>query len=179
MHEIETKVLEVDADSVAEKLNKLGAEKIQDVMLKVDWFSLPNLVKENHPWYLRVRSYSSGKTEITWKGKPEITGTVRKVEEINVLVDDHEKTKKLFLSLGLVCYAHQEKKRVSWKLLNVQFDMDTYPKMPTYLEIEAESEKEIVDMMKKLDLGKLSTWNEGERVLIERKYQLNWHDMRF
>src|SRR3990167_10878438 len=149
MHEIETKVLGVDVNSVAEKLSKLGAEKIQDVMLKVDWFSLPNLVKENHPWYLRVRSFSSGKTEITWKGKPEIMGTVRKVEEINVLVDNHEKTKMLFEALGLVCYAHQEKKRMSWRLNNAQFDMDTYPGLPTYLEIEAENEKEIVDMIKK------------------------------
>lgn len=179
MHEIETKILEVDAKEVARKLNNLGAKKIQDVMLKVDWFSLPDLLKDNHPWYLRVRSYSSGKTEITWKGKPEITGSVRKVKEVNVLVDNHEKTKMLFESLGLVCYAHQDKKRVSWKLNNVQFDMDTYPEMPTYLEIEAGSEKEITDMIKKLDLGKFETWNEGERILIEQKYKLNWYDMRF
>ena len=179
MHEIETKILEIDAKDIAEKLTNLGAEKIQDVMLTVDWFSLPDLVKENHPWYLRVRSYSSGKTEITWKGKPEITGTVRKVEEINILVDDHEKTRMLFEALGLVCYAHQEKTRVSWKINNVQFDMDTYPKIPTYLEIEAGSEKEIVDMIKKLSLEKFKTWNEGERTLIEKKYELNWFNMRF
>ena len=179
MYEIETKILEVDADFITEKLNRLGAEKIQDVMLKVDWFSLPDLVKENHPWYLRVRSYSSGKTEITWKGKPEITGTVRKVEEINILVDDHEKTKMLFKALGLVCYAHQEKKRMSWRLNNAQFDMDTYPKMPTYLEIEAENEKEIIDMIKKLGLEKFQTWNNGEKKLIIEKYKLDWFDMRF
>ncbi|MEX2029153.1 MAG: CYTH domain-containing protein [Candidatus Paceibacterota bacterium] len=179
MQEIETKILEIDPDSIAKKLDELGAEKIQDVILKVDWFSLPNLIKENHPWYLRVRSYSSGKTEITWKGKPETIGTVRKVEEINVLVDDPEKTKMLFEALDLVCYAHQEKKRVSWKFGNVQFDMDTYPNMPTYLEIEAENEKEIVDMIKKLDLQKFQIWNNGEKKLILEKYRLNWYDMRF
>lgn len=179
MHEIETKILEIDVKDVSEKITNLGAEKIQDVMLTVDWFSLANLLKENHPWYLRVRSYSSGKTEITWKRKSEITGTVRKVEEINVLVDDFEKTKMLFKSLGLVCYAHQEKKRLSWRINNVQFDMDTYPKMPTYLEIEAGSEKEIMDMIKKLNLVKFQTWNEGERSLIEQKYKLDWNKMYF
>lgn len=179
MHEIETKVLEINPKEIEEKLINLGAKEIQNTVLKVDWFSLPDLVKENHPWYLRVRSYGSGKVEITWKGKPEITGTVRKVQEINVLVDDHQKTKMLFESLGLVCYAHQEKKRQSWKIDNVQFDMDTYPKMPAYLEIEAGSEKEIVNMIKKLDLEKFATWNDGEKTLIERKYKLNWHDMRF
>lgn len=179
MHEIETKILEINEKEVAKKLESLGAEKIQDVILKVDWFSLPDLLKENHPWYLRVRSYSSGKTEITWKGKPEITGAVRKVREINVLVDDHKKTKMLFESLGLVCYAHQEKKRTSWKLNGAQFDMDTYPKMPTYLEIEAGSEKKIISMIKKLNLEKFQTWNYGEKKLIIEKYKLNWYDIRF
>lgn len=179
MYEIETKILEINVKDISEKITNLGAEQIQDVMLAVDWFSLPDLLKENHPWYLRLRSYSSGKTEIIWKGKPEIIGTVRKVREINVLVDDYKKTKMLFEALGLVCYAHQEKKRVSWKLDNVQFDMDTYPKMPTYLEIEAGSEKEIVKMIKKLNLEKFQTWNDGEKVLITEKYKLDWYNMRF
>lgn len=179
MYEIETKVLEVNVKKVIQDLENLGAEKIQDAMLKVDWFSLPDLLKENHPWYLRVRSYDSIKTEITWKGKPKIVGAVRKIEEINVLVDDHKKTKMLFESLGMVCYAHQEKRRISWKLGNVQFDMDTYPGMPAYLEIEAGSEKEVIEMVKKLDLEKFQTWNEGERTLIEQKYKLDWNNMRF
>ena len=179
MHEIETKVLEVDVNSLVEKLNKFGAEKIQEVMLVVDWFSLSGLGKENHSWYLRVRSYSTGKIEVTWKGKYDTVGNVRQVKEINVLVDNHEKTKMLFEEIGLVCYAHQEKKRISWKLNNVQFDLDTYPKVPAYLEIEAGSAEEISNMIKKLDLIKFETWNDGERTLIERKYKLDWYHMRF
>ena len=179
MHEIETKILEIDPKGIEEKLNKMGAEKIQDVMLKVDWFSPLALVKENRPSYLRLRSYSSGKVEVTWKGKKEMLGTVRKTEEVNVLVDSYEKTRMLFEALGYMCYAHQEKKRVSWRLGNVQFDMDTYPHVPTYLEIEASSEKEITDMIKKLDLEKFETCNDGERILIIEKYKADWHDMHF
>lgn len=179
MHEIETKVLEVDVNSVIEKLSKLGAEKIQEVSLVVDWFSLSGFDKDHQPWFLRVRSYSTGKIEITWKGKHEMEGAVRKVKEVNLSVDSHEKTKILFESIGLVCYAHQEKKRISYKLGNVQFDLDTYPKMPPYLEIEAQSEKEITEMVKKLSLEKHETWNDGEKILIEEKYKLNWCDMHF
>ena len=51
--------------------------------------------------------------------------------------------------------------------------------MPSYLEIEAGSEKEITDMIKKLNLEKNMTWNDGERTLIKGKYKLNWFDMRF
>jgi len=179
MHEIETKILEVDINSVVSKLNELKAEKIQEVMLTVDWFSMAGVSKEDNPWYLRIRSYSTGKIEVTWKGQYDIVGSVRRSKEIEVSVDSHEKTKELFEAIGLVCYAHQEKKRISWKLENVQFDLDTYPNMPSYLEIEAESEEKISDMIKKLDLINHETWNDGERTLIENKYKLDWCDMKF
>ena len=179
MHEIETKVLEVDSKELIEKLQSFGAEKIQEVTLTVDWFSTPGFDKDHQPWFLRVRSYSTGKIEITWKGKHDMLKNVRRVQEVNLLVDDHDKTKSLFEAIGLICYAHQEKKRISWKLDNVQFDLDTYPKMPAYLEIEAGSEKEIVDMIKKLDLTDHETWNDGEKTLIEGKYKINWCDMCF
>lgn len=179
MQEIETKVLEINKEEIIKKLEDLGAEKIQDVLLKVDWFSPAELEKENHPSYLRLRSYSSGKVEVTWKGKMQISDGARQVDEVNVLVDGYENTKLLFEALGYVCYAHQEKKRMSWKLGSVQFDMDTYPNVPTFLEIEANSGEEIKKMIQKLNLEKFETWNEGERTLIENKYKLKWLDMRF
>ncbi|MCE9549276.1 CYTH domain-containing protein, partial [Candidatus Nomurabacteria bacterium] len=127
----------------------------------------------------RVRSYSTGKVEVTWKGDLEVLGTSRKAREINITVDDHEKTKILFESIGLEVYAHQEKKRISWELDNTQFDLDTYPNMPTYLEIEGESEEKINFFIQELNLKNHDTWNDGERTLIEGKYNLNWCDMRF
>lgn len=175
MHEIETKILEIKVEEVKKKLEALGAKQTQNVLLKVDWFGQI----ENKNWFLRIRSYSSGKVEVTLKSDPKVVGTVRKVNEINLIVDDHEKMKLLFESIGLPCYAHQEKKRVSWKLDGVAFDLDTYPGMPAYLEIEGESEEAIQTMIKKLDLSSYETYNHGERTLIEGKYKLNWCDMRF
>ncbi len=96
-----------------------------------------------------------------------------------MLVEDHAKMKLLFESIGIVPYAHQEKKRVSWSLGEVQFDLDTYPDMLPYLEIEAGSEEEINSLIEKLDLKGHDTWNDGERTLIEGKYKLNWSDMWF
>lgn len=179
MQEIETKVLEINIEEIVQKLLDLGAEKIQEVLLKVDWFSLPGIDKDNQPWFLRVRSYSTGKIEVTWKGDLEVLGVSRKVKEINISVDDHDKMRMLFEAIGLVCYAHQEKKRVSFTLDTAQFDIDTYPGMPTYLEIEAGSEEEITNIIKKLELSEKETWNDGERTLIEGKYKLNWSEMRF
>ena len=180
MQEIETKILEVDTKEVEKKLLSLGAKKIQDIGFVVDWYGPKGLThKGDDPYFLRVRSYSDGKVEVTCKWKPEIMVTARRVKEVNVMIDDHDRMKLLFESIGLENYAHQEKKRISWKLQNVQFDLDTYPKMPTYLEIEAKSEKEINNMIKKMNLEKHESWNDGERTLITKKYKLNWFNMYF
>ncbi|MEK7113606.1 MAG: CYTH domain-containing protein, partial [Patescibacteria group bacterium] len=120
-----------------------------------------------------------GKVEVTWKPKSEMLGVARKHKEINVIVDSHQAMADLFEEIGLYSYAHQEKKRVSWKLDGVAFDLDTYPGMKSYLEIEADSEESIKDAIKKLGLEKNETWNDGERTLIENKYGLNWSQMRF
>ena len=179
MQEIETKVLEVDALEIIKKIESLGAEKTGDSLLKVDWFSLPGIDKDNQPWYLRIRSYNDEKVEITWKDEPKLINNLRKGNEINVLVDNHAKMKLFFESIGLVCYAHQEKKRQSFKLGAIQFDLDTYPGMPSFLEIEVQDEKDINTMIEKLNLETHETWNDGERKLIENKYNLNWSSMHF
>ncbi len=177
--EIETKVLEVDLEEIRKKLESLGAQKTEDTTLIVDWFNPVGVPKEKSPWFLRVRSYSSGKVEVTWKPKSEIIGLARKHKEVNVIVDNHEAMKDLFEEIGLEVYAHQEKKRVSYRLGDTSFDLDTYPKMKTYLEIEGSSEESIKNSIKMLGLESNETWNDGERTLIENKYGLNWADMRF
>lgn len=148
-------------------------------MLRVDWSNPVGIPKGDSPWFLRVRSYGNDKIEVNWKAKSEIVGIACKHKEINVLVNDHDSMKDLFEEIGLYCYAHQEKKRLSWELGGVNFDLDTYPGMKSYLEIEAESEEKITEYIKKLELEKNETWNDGERTLIENKYSLDWAEMRF
>lgn len=180
MQGIETKVLEVDKKEIEKKLNVLKANKISDDMLVVDWYGPKGLThKGDDPYFLRVRSYSTGKIEITCKWNKKIVGKTVQCDEVDILVDSHDKTKVLFESIGLENYAHQEKKRSSWKLEDVQFDLDTYPGMPPFLEIEAESEKDVNRAIKNLNLKNNLTWNDGEKSLIEKKYKLNWRDMRF
>lgn len=181
MHEIETKVLEVERDEIEKKLNALGAKKISEERLTVDWYGPKGLTHDgDDPWFLRVRTYgATGKHEVTWKAKSDILGTARKHKEINFTVSDFSQAGDLFDELDLEKYGHQEKERVSWKLQNVQFDLDIYPNMLPFLEIEAGSEEEINEIIQKLDLKNNQTWNDGERTLIKEKYNLDWFNMRF
>src|SRR3989338_3039734 len=179
MQEIETKVLEVDSEGVKQKLKSLGATETQNTRLVVDWYSLKGVVKNEHPWYLRVRKTTDGKNEISWKSLPKITGNTRHSDEININISDAKIAGKLFESIGLEHYAHQEKDRISFTLKDWNFDLDQYPKMPAYLEIEGKSHEHVQEAIKLLELESHTSIGEGERLLIENKYGLDWCNMRF
>ncbi len=76
-------------------------------------------------------------------------------------------------------YGHQEKDRISWVYKKWRFDLDQYPSMPAYLEIEGESEGSIQEAIKFLELEDKIATPEGERNVIEKNYKLDWFDMRF
>ena len=178
-HETETKVLNVESAEISAKLDALGARKILETRLTVDWFQFPGTKAGEEPWYLRVRKYSDGKAEITWKGESEILGKSRRHKEINLDVSDFEKAKDFLEAIGLENYAHQEKDRTSWTYKDWRFDLDQYPEMPAYLEIEGKDESHIGEALRLLGLENNKTWSGGERVLIKKEYGLDWHKMRF
>jgi len=178
-HEIETKVLGIEVKKVKKKLILLGAKKTQETRLIVDWYRIKGIKEGEDPWFLRIRSNSAGKYEVTWKAKSDILGVARKHKEINFLIAEPEKLADLFEELGLEKYAHQEKDRTSFSLKNWAFDIDQYPKMPAYLEIEGNSEENVNEAIKILGLGKNKTWAKGERILIQDTYGLDWYNMKF
>jgi adenylate cyclase class 2 len=178
-HEIETKVLDIDSDKIKKILEELGAKKIQETRLIVDWFRPAGTKEGEDPWFLRIRSNSEGKHEVTWKAKSQVLGVARKHKEINFFIDEPEKLSDLFVEFNLEKYAHQEKDRITFMLKDWQFDLDQYPKMPAYLEIEGKSEEHVKEAIDLLALEKNPTWAKGERILIQDTYGLDWYDMRF
>ncbi|MDP2789002.1 MAG: CYTH domain-containing protein [bacterium] len=179
MQEIETKVLEVSVEEIKQKLKLLGAKETQNTRLIVDWYCPKETKQDKHPWYLRIRTTSGGKNEISWKSLPKITGNTRHSDEINMNVGDAVLARKLFEAIGLENYAHQEKDRISFVLKDWNFDLDQYPGMPAYLEIEGKSHEHVQEAIKLLNLENHRSIGEGEKILIEKEYKLNWSDMRF
>jgi adenylate cyclase class 2 len=179
VHEIETKVLDIDGNNIIKKITALGASKTQETRLIVDWYRLKGIQEGQDPWFLRIRSNSEGKHEVTWKAKSEILGIARKHKEINFLIPEPEKLSDLFEEIGLEKYAHQEKDRVSFSFKNYSFDVDTYPLMSPYLEIESDSEESVKEAITLLGLENNKTWAKGERILIQEVYKLDWYNMKF
>ncbi|HEY0907908.1 MAG TPA: CYTH domain-containing protein [Candidatus Paceibacterota bacterium] len=178
-HEIETKVLGIDAKRIQEALVAAGAKKTQETRLTVDWYRIKGVKEGQDPWFLRIRTNSEGKNEVTWKAKSDVIGVARKHKEINFNIAEPEKLADLFEELGLEKYAHQEKDRTSYSLKDWSFDIDQYPKMPAYMEIEGTSEESVLEAIKLLGLEKNQTWAKGERILIQETYGLDWYNMRF
>lgn len=178
-HEIETKVLDINVKKVLSTLKSLGAKKISKTRLAVTWFRIKGVKEGEDPWFLRIRTNSQGVNEVTWKAKSQILGTARKHKEINFNLEEPEKLADLFEELGLEKYAYQEKDRTTFTLKGWQFDLDQYPKMPAFIEIEGKSEKHVNDAIKLLGLSGNPTWAKGERILIQDTYGLDWYQMRF
>lgn len=177
--EVEVTVLDIDSDVIKARLEELGAQQIQKTRLVVDWYHMRGTKEGEDPWYLRIRSYSDGRHEVTWKAKSEATGIARKHKEINFDIADSSALADLFVELGLEQYAHQEKDRMSYALKNWTFDIDHYPQMPAYLEIEGDDEPGVRAAVQLLGVQNNRTWNKGERTLIQQIYNLDWYDMRF
>ncbi|HEY4480141.1 MAG TPA: CYTH domain-containing protein [Candidatus Paceibacterota bacterium] len=177
--EVETKVLDIDVEETKKKLLDLGAEKIAEDRIVVDWFDFPNRKEGEENWFLRIRTYSNGKKEVTWKARSEITGTTRRHKEINFELEEPEKLADLFQEIGLQNYAHQEKDRISFAYKDWRFDIDQYPKCPAFVEIEGKSEEHVKEAMKLLGLENNKTWADGERKLIQNIFGVNWYDMKF
>lgn len=178
-HEIETKVLDIDSAAIETKLTELGATRVKKTRLVVDWYHPMGTKEGEDAWYLRMRSNSEGVHEVTWKAKSEITGVARKHKEINFNVQEPEKLSDLFESIGLENYAHQEKDRTSYTFKDWSFEIDDYPGMPPFLEIEGTSEEHVAEAIKLLGLESNRTWAEGERKLVQDVYTLDWYSMKF
>lgn len=178
--EVEVKILDVDPETIAGKMKDLEATEVRSERLTVDWFRPADVENDDvSRWFLRVRESSAGNNEITWKSKTASHDGARVHEEINLSIDDPQKAREFFQALGFPGAGHQEKDRTTWTKDGWTFCLDTYPGMPSWLEIEGRDGTHIREAVALLGLQDHESLVEGERVAISTKYGLDWYDMRF
>ena len=81
-------------------------------------------------------------------GNSRIDGT----KECEIVVSDFDTTDELLNKLGYFARSKQENRRIRYLLDDVEIDIDFWPRIPAYVEFEAESENAIVALCKKLDI---------------------------
>lgn len=141
--EIEAKILEIDPRRVTSDLERIGAVPSFEGTIKAYSFDYSDEKIRKEGSRLRLREKNSIVSvetivELTYK-KPVSKNGVKIVDEYEIKVDSLEETKRILELLGLVQYKSEEKLRISYKLPDASFEIDTFPNIPPFLEIEANS----------------------------------------
>ncbi len=162
--EIEVCYTDIEVGDIENRLRKIGAEKVENILYKIAIFDYTDLRLEKDYSWVRLRSRGN-KTTLTYKkrlgankgvGKNEDLG----MKEVEIVVSNFEQAKFLLLSIGLIVKLEQDKKRIRWQKDDVFFDIDFWPKLNPYLEIES-------DKMEKIDgaINELGLENSKKRIM--------------
>ncbi|MFG3618379.1 class IV adenylate cyclase [Nocardia sp. NPDC047654] len=136
--EHEAKILDIDPDTIEQHIVDTGGRKLGERFMRRYVY---DITPGDESKWIRLRDNGKGTTlavkEIT---SDAIGGT----HEVEVGVDDFSATNALLERLGYTAKSYQENKRVSFVLDGAQLEVDTWPRIPPYLEIEAATEDEVI-----------------------------------
>lgn len=146
-NEIEAQFLDINKDDVRLKLREIGAElkKPEVLMRRVVFYT-------GEHSFARVRD-EGDRIVMTYKNVRDdysILGT----KEVNVEVSDYDDAILFLEGCGLKIKARQETKREIWKLGEVEICIDTWPWIPTFIEIEGPTEDSVWQIANKLGFQK-------------------------
>ena len=157
MVEHEVKFLDIDPEEIEQKLKDLGADFVAEFNYRQRVYDYPDLrlAKEKIAW-LRLRTDGT-ETTLSYKQRLGVKddgkiGTDDGMEEIEVVVSDFAETCNILESIGLVAKFYQEKRRRRYTKDGIEFDIDFWPLIPPYIEIEAESWEEVAKGVNMLGL---------------------------
>jgi len=179
MEEFEIKFLEVDVPELEKKLLEIGANKVGEYEYNIVLFDYPDfrMDKDNSWFKLRTDGKESTLTYKKRMGVKSNDGSVPDdgMKEVEIIVSDYKKTFELLKSIGLVVKREMKKKRIRYQKGNAVFDIDFWPQIPPYLEVESNSFKEAEEASRELgfDLTKGLICSSQE---VYKRYGINMND---
>lgn len=136
--EYEIKVLDIDPVKAEAKLQELGFKRTEELAYRRYVYDAG--VHEAPNAWIRLRT-DGKKTTLAFKQshKDSIDG----MKEIEVVVDDFEQTNELLRAIGHEPISYQENSRVNYEGMNCTVSIDSWPQIPTYMEIEAATAEDV------------------------------------
>jgi adenylate cyclase class 2 len=175
--EIEVRFLEIDKDALIAKLRELGAEDLGEDLLDEKIIYDKELTwRDGVKKLLRMRT-QKGRTMLTYKHRVEMSA--EGTEEIEFEVQDTVAAQALLERLGYEMYRAQQKMRHSFHLGEVIVDIDTWPKIPTYVELEGPSVEALQEAAVLLGLDWKYVELRNPRRIIEDDYGIPVGNMRW
>jgi adenylate cyclase, class 2 len=137
--EYEAKILDIDPKKVAESILARGGRRIGDTVLLRRY--VYDIIPGDSRRWIRLRDTGRGSTlavkEIRHQG---IDGT----DETEAGVENFEVVAELLTKLGFAPRNYQENRRTSFAIQGARLEIDEWPLIPPYLEIEADSRAEVL-----------------------------------
>ncbi len=175
--EIEVRFLEIDKDALIQKLKELGAKDFgEDLLSETIFYDKDGQWLKDKKKFIRIRSNKSGNL-LTYKDHFEYSATG--TTEIELKISDTQKITDLLTELGYPPFRKQEKKRHSFLLNNCVVDIDTWPKIPTYLEIEGQSEEALKQIATMLGLDWANAVFKDAGSVIAEIYNIPVHTLKY
>ena len=141
---------------------------------------LINFIKRYHnnsKKWIRVRQ-TNDKTTIAVKHilAPNETN-LQQMQETEIEVPSISEANNLLEALGYSYKSYQEKERITYVLDEYELDIDTWPEIPTYVEIEGSSEEDLEIILNKLGYSMNDTVSCTADEIYER-YGISMFDKR-
>src|SRR3989344_7230841 len=166
--EIEAKFPEVDVEPLRARLRELGAyQEYPERLMRRKNFDFPDWRLEKVGGWVRVRDEGE---KVTLSYKQLNDRTLHGTKEITFAVDDFDKTCDLLDAIGLHAKAYQETKREKWLYGDVEVTIDTWPWIPTFVEIEGQNETSVRKTADDLGLD----WRKAMHGSVENMYQMHY-----
>lgn len=147
MIEYEVSILEVDQNKIISTLESLGAVKKGEYFQRRYVYDFNPKVENK---WIRLRS-NGLKTTLTIK-EIENSNIVGGTKELEIEVSDFNATNEMLKELGYNYRNYQENKRITYMLSNVEIDIDSWPNIPTYVEVEGYNEESVLDIVKQINI---------------------------
>ena len=80
----------------------------------------------------------------------KVDNKLQQMLETEIEVESIKKANELLEALGYSYKSYQEKRRVTYILDNHEIDIDFWPGIPTYVEIEGSSESDLEEVLKEI-----------------------------
>lgn len=163
--EIEGKFLDIDSGGIRKNLAGIGAKVIHaERLMKRKVFDFPDdRLYEVNAW-IRVRDEGD---KITLSYKRLIDRSLYGTKELTLEVDNFDEACRFLEAVGLVVKSYQETRREKWMIDGVEVTIDSWPWIPTFVEIEGPDEKSVRRVSSSLGFD----WSQVLHGSVETAYQ--------
>lgn len=128
----------------------LGKDDLVDILNREDFDSFMKRYGNNDKKWIRVRQTNDKVTIAVKHILASDNSHLQQLMENEIEVASINQANSLLEALGFSYKSYQEKRRVTYLLDNHEIDIDTWPGIPTYFEVEGTSYDDLVAILDRL-----------------------------